>query len=69
MENNLSFDRHIRNKGQIVHVQLRNLTQIRKHNQLKFGCMVLFLRIFTSATDYFLTFLLNRAQLFNASLA
>ena len=41
MENNLSFDRHIRNKGQIVHVQLRTLKQIRKHNQLKFCLFVL----------------------------
>ena len=31
MENNLSFDRHIRKKCQIAHVQLRNLKGIRKH--------------------------------------
>ena len=31
MENNLNFDRHIRKKCQIVHVQLRNLKGICKH--------------------------------------
>ena len=31
MENNLSFDRHIREKWQIAHIQLRNLIGIRKH--------------------------------------
>ena len=31
MENNLSFDRHIRQKCHIAHVQLRNLKGIQKH--------------------------------------
>ena len=35
MENNLSFDRHIRKKCQIAHIQLRNLKGIRKHLSTK----------------------------------
>ena len=35
MENNLSFDRHIRKKCQTSHIQLRNLKRIRKHLSYK----------------------------------
>ena len=35
MENNLSFDRHIRKKCQIAYIQLRNLKGIRKHLSTK----------------------------------
>ena len=38
LENNLSFDRHIRKKCQIAHIQLRNLKETRKH-------------LFTKSTD------------------
>ena len=35
MENNLSFDRHIRKKCQTSHIHLRNLKRIRKHLSYK----------------------------------
>ena len=64
MENNLSFDRHIRKKCQIAHIQLRNLKEIRLNtflqNPLKFWCIDLFTHISISVMDYFLTFLLIR---------
>ena len=35
MENNISFDRHIRKKCQISHILLRNLKRIREHLSYK----------------------------------